>query len=140
MTLPKICRQRTRVQGRVKTLPYGGCGRYTTVKAKAFAYALLAMTKRKVLARERLNQSSSAAAESFAPAMQFKKQEIHTVFLCFLNFYPGQNLLASAPTTTFFDKLGAGYNPAPCCYFFWIAISTQPKYFFCSRNPSRLCP
>ena len=28
--------------------------------------------------------------------MQFKKQEIHTVFLCFLNFYLGQNLSASA--------------------------------------------
>ena len=46
--------------------------------------------------REPLNKSSSAAAESFAPAMQFRKQEIHTVFLCFLNFYLGQNLSASA--------------------------------------------
>ena len=47
-------------------------------------------------AKEPLNKSSSAAAESFTPAMQFKKQEMHTVFLCFLNFYLGQNFSASA--------------------------------------------
>ena len=51
---------------------------------------------RHLQSKEPLNKSSSAAAESFAPAMQFKKQEIHTVFLCFLNFYLGQNLSASA--------------------------------------------
>ena len=52
--------------GRVKTLPYS------------------------ISSKEPLNKSSSAAAEAFAPAMQFKKQEIHTVFLCFLNFYLGK--------------------------------------------------
>ena len=47
--------------------------------------------------------------------MQFKKQEIHTVFLCFLNFYLGQNLSASAladliraslKTTLLFSRTG----------------------------------
>jgi len=45
---------------------------------------------------ETLNQSSAAAAGSFAPTLQIEKLEIHTVFLRFPNFNLGQNLSPSA--------------------------------------------
>ena len=79
--------------------------------------------------REPLNKSSSAAAESFAPAMQFKKQEIHTVFLCFLNFYLGQNLLASALADLIrasIENKKSSANTAEDKKFLWYHLSLPP--------------
>lgn len=71
------------------------CAKVGISGSKTFIAAAASGPKEYIFA-ETLIKLSAAADGSFAPTMQFKKLEIHTVFRRFLNFYLRQNLSPSA--------------------------------------------